>query len=169
MAAAKSTGMTRSEFNKSRAKHGHALKAHDNATYTAWSSMKQRCRRPYEKNYAGRGISVCERWQSFENFLADMGERPEGMSLDRYPNNDGDYSPDNCRWATPEQQARNKRNTRWLTCNGVTRSVADWADLVGVPSRRILNRLKYGWSVKDALHTPCRPYGVKARLHAPGT
>src|SRR5206468_3116504 len=81
-------------------------------TYNIWTSMLQRCRNPKVKkyrNYGGRGIKVCERWDKFENFLADMGEAPPGRSIDRYPNNDGSYSPDNCRWATLIEQRRNTR------------------------------------------------------------
>lgn len=82
-------------------------------TYEAWKHMIQRCTNPHAKHfsyYGGRGITVCERWlSSFENFLADMGERPPGLTLDRYPDNDGNYEPDNCRWATWTQQAANRR------------------------------------------------------------
>jgi len=74
--------------------------------------MIQRCTDPNStgaKNYIERGISVCDRWRTFENFLTDMGERPKGRTLDRYPNNDGNYEPGNCRWATPSEQVRNSR------------------------------------------------------------
>lgn len=96
--------------------HGHARTAAHTRTYRSWRSMKQRCsvqtNKSY-KNYGARGIRVCDRWMnSFEAFLEDMGERPPGNTLDRYPDNDGDYEPGNCRWATWEQQASNRRPPR---------------------------------------------------------
>jgi hypothetical protein len=93
-------------------RHGHARKGHRTRAYMCWVSMKQRCLNPNNRaygNYGGRNISVCERWRRFENFLADMGEPPPGKSLDRYPNNDGNYEPGNCRWATPREQFLNQR------------------------------------------------------------
>ena len=80
--------------------------------YRIWVAMIQRCENPNDKaykDYGGRGIKVCERWRKFENFYADMGNRPEDKSLDRWPDNDGDYEPDNCKWSTYLEQAQNKR------------------------------------------------------------
>jgi len=95
-------------------RHGHSPRNGKlSLTYHSWQAMKLRCYYPSQpgfKNYGARGIAVCDRWRnSFENFLADMGERPEGKTLDRYPNNDGNYEPGNCRWATLSEQQRNRR------------------------------------------------------------
>ena len=93
--------------------HGQATRDGCSPAYYSWKGMRERCSNPKchaWKYYGGRGIAVCNRWlNSFENFLADMGERPDGLTLDRYPDNDGNYEPGNCRWATPKQQANNRR------------------------------------------------------------
>lgn len=84
--------------------------------YATWKRLNGRCKNlnnPKYLDYGGRGITVCDRWLVFENFYADMGEPPKGMSLDRYPNNDGNYEPENCRWATPKQQANNRRKRKY--------------------------------------------------------
>ncbi len=98
--------------------HGHAVHGHHSRTYNTWLMMRRRCDSPKAtsyQNYGGRGIKVCERWQSFVNFLADMGERPEGKSIDRWPNKDGNYEPGNCRWATPHEQLMNRRPRTLVT------------------------------------------------------
>jgi len=106
-------GLSTARENLDQTKHGHASK--QTKTYNSWRSMLERCRLRGSKSYAdygGRGVQVCDRWLSFENFLADMGERPPGKTLDRYPDNDGNYEPGNCRWATALQQRHNRRDSR---------------------------------------------------------
>ena len=98
-----------------------------------WRSMRQRClnkKNKAYKNYGGRGIKVCKEWESFEIFYKDMGERPEGMTLDRI-NNDGNYEKSNCRWATDAEQTNNTRANILLTFEGMTKNVAQWARFKG--------------------------------------
>ncbi|MHB8815449.1 MAG: hypothetical protein ACYDAE_19565 [Steroidobacteraceae bacterium] len=125
-------------------------------TYLSWQRMKSRCLNPNDKDYrhyGGRGIRVCERWLKFENFLADMGERPAGTQLDRRENN-GHYEPGNCRWITKKQNSRNRRRSVMVTVDGVTRCAAEWAELKGLPLETVSARLKRGWSAERAVNTP---------------
>ena len=134
---------------------------HRSSTYKSWAGMKDRCRNSGKHNshrYKDRGVTYCERWELFENFLADMGECPEGMTLDRYTDVGGNYEPKNCRWATPQEQARNRSNNRSLTLNGKTMLLCEWAEQTGLSHSLILYRLKAGWSVERALTTPPRPH-----------
>lgn len=121
--------------------------------YAVWSSMIARCSNPSAdsyKNYGGRGISVCERWRVFKNFLADMGDRPTGMSLDRIDVN-GNYEPGNCRWATQKEQMNNTTKNRRLTLNGRTMNVTEWAETLGINRKTLETRVARGWSAERAL------------------
>lgn len=126
--------------------------------YQIWASMCSRCTNPNHQafsNYGGRGITVCDQWlQSFEAFLADVGARPSDLhSLDRFPNNNGNYSPSNCRWATTTQQNRNTRMNVFLRHNGRSQTVSAWSEELEIDSTTIRARLKRGWSVERALTT----------------
>lgn len=103
----------------SKTRHGHSSRQingqKESATYRSWLAMRSRCKldgRDNADRYKDMGITICDRWESFDNFLEDMGERPDGMTLDRYPDHSGNYGPENCRWATPTDQARNTRRSK---------------------------------------------------------
>lgn len=143
---------------KRNTKHGESVRGRRTAEYIVWKSMNQRCYDPGNKkysNYGGRGITVCDRWRSdYAAFLADMGRMPSRKhSIDR-KNNDGNYEPDNCRWATKTEQGRNQRTNRLLTINGETRCVRDWEEVAGFPKGMIQTRLHLGWQVERLLQTP---------------
>lgn len=124
-----------------RAHRTHGLT--DSRVYRIWTSMLTRCRNPNTgkwKYYGGRGIKVCKRWLKFENFIADMGMPPAGMSLDRI-NVDADYKPSNCKWSDSREQTRNRRNTVRLTHNGETLSVAEWARRLGIKPSTMHTRI----------------------------
>jgi hypothetical protein len=137
----------------SRIRHGMI----DTPEYGAWKHMLQRCQNPNVPeyhNYGGRGVTVCERWQAFEAFYADMGARPSDKHwLERIDNSLG-YSPENCCWATPQEQQRNRRNNRLVTFHGKTQCIAAWAEETGLKHAAIDYRLKVGWTVEMALTTP---------------
>lgn len=136
--------------NRYRRKHNMTL----SRTYKSWSRMRQRCKNsayPEFHLYGGRGITVCDRWDDFDAFLKDMGERPVGCSLDRIDPN-GNYEPLNCRWASPKQQARNTRRNVLVSIDGVEKTVAEWAESFGAAKdKTIYKRLKAGWSGRDAV------------------
>jgi hypothetical protein len=130
------------------------------STYKIWIGMRERCYKPTYPNYhnyGGRGIKVCERWlESFENFLTDMGERPSSKySLDRI-NNDGNYEPANCRWATATEQRNNSRQNVFLEYNGERKTVIQWERHLHVTLGLVRDRLRRGWSVERALTEPPR-------------
>lgn len=135
--------------------------------FSSWRSAMQRCSRPSDvayHNYGGRGIRVCERWHDFTAFLADMGERPSAKhSLDRIDNDKG-YEPGNCRWATTTEQANNRRTNRLITIDGVTRTVSDWTEKVGLPRGVVKDRLRHGWTEREAVLCPMRQRSGVKRL-----
>jgi len=137
-----------------RWKHGLRRNKDGSTTrvYSAWFHMLQRCENKRNKDYryyGGRGIRVCERWKSFENFLKDMGEPPDGHSLDRIEN-DGDYEPGNCRWATRRQQMRNTRGVRTFTMEGIALCLVEWAEKFGVNYDALRAKLDRGSSIEEA-------------------
>jgi hypothetical protein len=123
-------------------------------TYSSWSEIKKRCFNSSHNSYndyGGRGISVCNRWRSsFANFYADMGIRPTGKSIDRI-DNEGNYTPENCQWATPRQQCNNKRNNKYFTFNGETLTLPQWSRRTGIKHLTLYGRIKRGWSIDKAL------------------
>lgn len=136
--------------------------------YRIWHGMLSRCTRAnvlHYNRYGGRGIRVCERWKSFENFLADMGKRPSpSHSLDRI-DNDGDYCPENCRWATKTEQSRNTSANRLITFAGDTKTLTEWAETLGLKASTLYARLvTLGWPLEKAFNKPKGRYKVKALI-----
>src|SRR5271157_2562967 len=155
--------------------HGHAKsKLHSaTSTYRSWLSMIQRCLNPNNprfSSYGGRGICICQKWigncrgEGFSAFLFDLGPRPEGKSLDRFPDYDGNYEPGNCRWATPEQQQNNQATTIVLSFEGRTQSLSDWAKEVGIKKATLYGRLRNSnWNVPLSLSSPLNEQMSKMR------
>ena len=139
--------------------------------YRRYYSMHSRC---YDSSnikyhrYGGRGISVCDRWHDFENYYADIGDVEKGMTIDRI-DNDGPYSPENCRIVGYSQQARNRSDTHFLTFNGETKSITEWSEVIGMKREALRNRILRGWPVEDALNTPIQKNGhARALLKTTG-
>jgi hypothetical protein len=138
-------------------------------TYASWDAMRDRCTNPkatgYE-NYGGRGIALCERWRDFRNFYADMGDRPPGTTIERIDNN-GNYEPGNCRWATNTEQSRNRRSNRVVAAFGESKPVSAWIEdsRCAVSMNALIWRLEDGWETEVAITKPARPKlpnGVRA-------
>ena len=140
--------------------HGHARRGQHSYTYNAWMYMKDRLAR--DPDYAG--VTMCKRWKSFEAFLSDMGERPQGLSLDRISNDRG-YMPSNCRWATAKEQQNNKASNIRVQLNGRTQTLKQWTDELGLNYKTVHNRINAcGWAPEAALTKPHRGWNKSGRL-----
>lgn len=159
-----SCGCYRAELNAERltklaATHGHTRNGKLSSEYNSWRNMRDRCTDPNNatyKSHGARGITVCARWDSFENFLADMGPKPTPKHTIGREKNDKNYEPDNCSWETHKQQARNKTNTRLIEYQGRIMSLAEACELAGQPRTRVNARLRLGWTIERALTQPNR-------------
>jgi hypothetical protein len=139
------------ERNKSNSKHGYF----GTPTYESWASIIERCFNINSSNYqsyGAKGITMCQKWrESFEEFLKDMGERPEGFSIDRIDVY-GNYEPNNCRWASAKTQANNRTNNRKINFNNQNLNLSEWSDITGIKPSTISKRIdKLGWSIEEAL------------------
>lgn len=157
--ATRSCGCLHSELSSARTgkmqvanvRHGRS----NTRVHSIWLGMLQRCRNPNSKyfaHYGGRGIDVCDRWNSFHAFYEDMGDPPPKHTLERVDNDKG-YDPGNCEWATRRTQQNNRRTNRRLTVNGVTNTIAEWSRLSGVHPNTITQRMDNGWPI-DTIISP---------------
>lgn len=151
-------------------RHGYKKAGRYSTEYAIWSNIRARCNNPknvsYER-YGARGIKVCASWAAdFLNFLADMGRRPSpSHSIDRI-DNDGDYTPENCRWVTAKEQCRNRRSSRFIVYQGTRRTLAGWAEETGVSISTLHARLKANWPVERAMTEPVSARVRKGRGEA---
>ena len=156
-----SCGCMKADRNRDRlTTHGHAGKDHRRSrAYKLWAGIKRRCDNPNDPNfprYGGRGIAYDPRWADFAAFLADMGEPPDGYSIERDDPNGG-YHKGNCRWIPREAQALNRRDTHWIEYGGERKPMAEWARVLGIPYKALHGRImRRGWSVERAFTQPYR-------------
>lgn len=152
----KSCGCKTNEIiSAARKTHGHSK---TERTYQIWRHMRERCEKKHHKSYSsygGRGITVCQRWAKYENFLADMGLIPINMTLGRIDNNLG-YSKGNCRYETFKEQANNRRNSVFITFDGKTLTLSQWAEVFNIGHDTLSRRISSGWNIKDALTKPVK-------------
>lgn len=151
-----SCGCLRAETARARLLvHGHAGRSDRSRTYGIWSGMLARCQNPSStpfERYGAKGIDVCDRWQTFANFLVDMGECPDGHEIDRIRNEVG-YQPGNCRWVTRPVQMQNRTNAHWIDFGGERLSVTQWARRIGVSKATLYERMEK-WPLERALTEP---------------
>lgn len=151
--------LSSNKFKKANTTHGK----YNSPTYLTWKSMIARCTNETHKsfkNYGGRGITVCERWLLFENFLCDMGSRPEGKTLDRIDSNKG-YFKENCQWQTMREQQRNRRNNRIIKTPDGEMCVSEAAIHYGINKSTLLTRINNGLSEFDSCTTPVKSRGER--------
>lgn len=142
----------------------------DTPIYYVWKNMRRRCtviNHPAYKYYGARGITVCQRWLDFNNFYADMGDKPEGKSLDRI-DNDREYSKSNCRWATPMEQSQNSRRLRRVSFGGKEYGLAGFCREAQVCEGTIRTRLKRGWDIERAINQPVKKQSQARRNNIGG-
>ncbi len=147
---------------RARARHGHAREDRVSSTWKSWRSMKERCFNPKAsgfERYGGRGITVCRRWLLFDDFLSDMGEKPDGLTIERIDNN-GNYEPGNCRWATYREQAYNRKDTCVFDFRGIQYTTEGLMKISGMNFNTLKARLRK-WSVEEAMTRPLRQYRCK--------
>ena len=150
---------TRKDGSRKKTTHGETRNGRQSREYVSWYCMKTRCLNSNAdeySNYGGRGIKICERWLNFENFLADMGRKPgRGYTLER-KDTEGNYEPENCKWATSTEQVRNRRTTKRITYKGEDRPLAEWATIKSIPYGTLSARIKADWSLERAMESPVR-------------
>lgn len=157
--------MTKRNPDKPRLKHGH-LVGGESPTHSAWRGMRQRCMNPKSKDYpkyGAKGITCCLEWDSFEQFLIDMGIRPDGYTLERKDNSKG-YFKDNCRWATRMEQTLNRSSNHRVEYQGETRCLSEWARMLDINEETLRARIRYGWAIDRAMTTPSTT-GYQMRNH----
>jgi hypothetical protein len=151
----------RCQWKSQPQKHGHATRDATSSEYSSWENMIARCfqkNSPWYAYYGEQGITVCERWLSAENFLADMGPKPTPKhTLDRFPNRHGNYEPGNVRWATRAEQAENRDETRMFTHNGITDTLHGWAKRLSLKPSALDARIRRGWSMERAFTSASVP------------
>jgi len=148
-------------FAKGRCKKHYNKWHRSRPGYYTWAQMINRCQvktNPHFYRYGARGITVCQRWRIYKNFIADMGVKPPGCTMDRIDNS-GNYEPSNCRWATSSEQARNRTSNIVIKHNGEQKILIEWAEHIGIPYSTLHSRIfAYGWSIQRALTEPLRAY-----------
>jgi hypothetical protein len=138
------------ENGKRNRRHGDTY----SPTWTTWQAMLRRCYSKSSKDYpryGAKGVRVCRRWRHYENFLSDMGPRPVGHTIDRFPDRDGNYEPGNCRWATPKQQSNNCRTNVRLTVHGESFTLTEWSRRLGLHRDTVRARIRRGWGAERAV------------------